>query len=75
MTMSVMQKRGISPVIASVLIVLIVLVAGAVVAYFALPYAKNIDTSCVDALNYISFEDVGFNCIASVPEDSASFSL
>jgi len=57
-----LMNRGITPVIATVLLIVLTLVGGGVVAYFTIPAAKSVDSSCLEAISKISFEDVDFSC-------------
>ena len=57
-----LMKKGITPVIATVLLIVLTLVGGGVVAYFTIPAAKSVDSSCLEAIGKISFENVDFSC-------------
>lgn len=62
-------KRGITPIIATVLLIVLTLIGGGVVAYFAVPAVKQVDSSCLEAINRLTFEDVGYNCRLSQTQD------
>ena len=77
MTDMKVNKRGVSPVIATVLLIVTGAVLASIVAYAVIPTVRNVDASCLEALKGISFEDVGFSCY--IPESSigplSSFSV
>ncbi len=62
------NKRGLSPVIATVLLILIVLVIIGILAIFLLPgLTENAQerAACFEAINKINFDDSGYNCYYS----------
>ena len=63
------NKRGVSEVVATVLIVLVTVLAGAIIANFVIPFVKdnlNQGSECVPYRDYFKFEekidDKRFNC-------------
>jgi len=62
-----MDRLGLSSVVATVLIVLITIVAGGIIAGIVIPFVKNNlneSTKCLSYENYAVFEDsLGYNCI------------
>lgn len=72
--MKTMDKRGVEPIIATTLLVLLALVGGGVVAYYTIPLVSNVDSSCLNALKSVEFSDVGFTCTLDDPSLS-SFSI
>jgi len=63
-----MNKRGISPVIATVLILMVTIAAVAMLAGFIVPYVKKTlseGTECLDYKDYFQFEESANNCIDS----------
>jgi flagellin-like protein len=59
------NERGISPVVAAVLLLVITVVAGALIMSFVLPFVKqNLDDSggCLEVLEGIEFAQSQFNC-------------
>lgn len=66
------NKRGVSTIIATVLIILITIAAAGLIAQFIVPYVKNTlskSSECLDYGNYFKFEDsIGdkeYNCYKS----------
>lgn len=60
-----MRKKGISPVIATVLLVLLTVVIVGILTYFVIPFAtKNLSGSgdCFDLLNKITLEENMYTC-------------
>lgn len=60
-----MFKRGVSPVIATVLLIVVTLVAVSLVALFVIPFVKdNLDNSkgCFDVLDDITLNNAGYTC-------------
>src|SRR3989344_204731 len=60
-----MKKRGVSPVIATVLIILITVVVASLVAVFVIPFVKeNLKEGeeCFDVLGELSFAATSYNC-------------
>lgn len=61
------EKRGLSPVIAVVLLLMITVVAAGLIVAFVVPFvSKNLDTSgeCFDVLGDLSFDETPYNCFA-----------
>ena len=73
------MKRGISPVVATVLLLLITIIAVSMIAVFIVPFVKNNLTKsdeCFAVLEDIGFDDGGYNCVASEgTEDFTGFSI
>ena len=61
-----MKKKGLSPVVATIAIILLTLGAVTFIAGFLVPYVKtqlNEGTECIDYREYFTFDDsFGFNC-------------
>jgi len=61
-----MRKKGLSPVVATIAIILVTVGAVSFIAGFLVPYFKtqlNEGTECVDYREYFTFDDsFGFNC-------------
>ena len=61
-----MEKRGISPIIATVLILLLTITAVAITARFLIPYIESTlqkGTECIEYRDYFKFEESSqFNC-------------
>ncbi len=60
-----LNKKGISPVMATILIILVVIVLGGLLAKYAIPFVKDIfgREDCFDALNEINFDKSSdYNC-------------
>ncbi len=58
--LTMMKKRGLSPIIATVLIILITVAAVAIIANFIVPFVRNSledSTSCLNFRNYFAFEE------------------
>src|SRR3989344_4450344 len=72
-----MKKRGISPVIATILLIILTLVLIALFAAFVVPFiSSNLDASCNKALNRINFDQGIYNCYAtSGGKDRTGFSV
>ncbi|MDP4039466.1 MAG: type IV pilin [Candidatus Pacearchaeota archaeon] len=63
-----MYKRGVSPVIATVLLIVITVVVAAIIMSFALPFAKDKlaeGNSCLDNFIGVEFALSKFNCFTS----------
>lgn len=64
--MNKMNKKGVSEVVANVVIVALTIIVLAVIAQFIIPYVKtNLQKSseCLDYQKYFSFDDsLGYNC-------------
>ena len=61
-----MNKRGISPVIATVLILMVTIAAVAMLAGFVVPYVKKMlseGTECLDYKDFFQFEESTKNCV------------
>lgn len=59
------MKRGISPVVATVLLLLITIVAVSMIAVFIVPFIKgSLEKSgeCFEVLEGIGFDNTGYNC-------------
>ena len=59
------MKRGLSPVIAVVLLVLITIVAATIIVAFVIPFVnKNLDegSECFEVLGDLSFDETPYNC-------------
>lgn len=60
-----MNKRGLSPVIATVMIILITIVAAGIIASFTIPFVQNSlgeGKECFDVLGEINFAESSYNC-------------
>lgn len=59
-----MRKKGLSAVVATILIILLTVSAVAVIAGYLIPYVnRSLDsTSCTKYRDYFSFYDSGYNC-------------
>src|SRR3989344_6269884 len=60
-----MEKKGLSPIIATVLLLLVTIAAVALIANFIIPFIKGQlkTTACVKYVDYFSFDDeFNFNC-------------
>ncbi len=65
MERSVMNKRGISPIIATVLILIITFVAISILAVFVIPFvSENLEGSeeCINTLGDVKFDETPYNC-------------
>lgn len=64
-----MERRGVSPVIATVLLLVLTIVAVSILAVFVVPFVKNSlkgSNECFDVLGDIRFDDdSAYNCYAS----------
>ena len=72
-----MRRRGISPVVASVLLLIITVTAAALIMSFVLPFIKgelNDGGSCLEVLEGIEFGESEFNCFDSTI-DKTGFSV
>ena len=66
-----LNNRGLSPVIAVVLLLLITIVAAGIIIAFVIPFVENtLDDSgeCFDVLGDLSFAQTEFNCFNSTQE-------
>ena len=67
-----LNKLGLSTVIATVLILMLTIVAVAVLANFLIPFVKNSlqkSTECLDVQDKYSFEErEGLNCVSNMGE-------
>ena len=63
------------PVLGVVLLIAVTLVGGAIIAYYAIPVTQKAEGSCVEALNGISFDDIGFSCTIPDSERLSGFSV
>jgi flagellin-like protein len=74
-----MIKRGVSPVIATVLLIVITLVAVSIIALFVIPFVnKSLEggKDCFEVLNSIKLTDTGYTCSnVSVVGDRTGFSV
>jgi flagellin-like protein len=72
-----MLKRGVSPVIATVLLVVITLVAVAILASFVIPFVKkNLGSQeCFDVLGHLKFESSNYVCYLSGTDNRTGFSV
>jgi flagellin-like protein len=63
-----MQKKGVSPVIATVMLILLTIAAVGIIAGFLIPFVKNSltdSTTCFSYRDYFKFEqEFGYNCYA-----------
>ncbi len=64
-----MKKRGLSPIIATVLILLLTVAAISLIASYLIPFIKKtltLGTECINYREYFKFEDsFGYNCFNS----------
>lgn len=63
-----MHKRGLSPVIATVLLLIITFVAVAILATYIIPFITGSlkdSGSCYKVLNGLTFSETGYNCVAN----------
>lgn len=71
-----MNKRGVSSVVATVLLILLTVVAVGVIAQFLVPYVRNTlddSSACIDYQDYVSFnKQLNFNCYG---DSKYSFSI
>jgi flagellin-like protein len=66
-------KRGVSPVIAAVLLIIITVAAAALIMSFVLPFVKDElsnSGSCLDVLEGIEFAESQFNCVNPASDES-----
>ena len=74
MRFKVKNKRGVSPIVATILIILITFVAAVVIARFIVPLvSENLEesTECVDVSDYFYFEtEFGYNCYDPVRDSN-----
>lgn len=74
-----MNKKGISPVVATVALVLITVTAAVFLAGFVVPFVqKNLHegTECMGYEDYFKFyEDFEYNCIAAVNDGTKNYTL
>jgi len=70
-------KKAISPVIATVLLVVITLVAVAILAAFAIPFVKkNLGSQeCFDIIGHLKFEDSPYVCYTEGTANRTGFSV
>ena len=70
-------KRGVSPVIATVLLVVITLVAVAILAAFVIPFVKkNLGSQdCFNVLGHLKFEDSAYVCSTQGAANRTGFSV
>ncbi len=60
-----MNKRGLSPVIATVLVIMLTVIAAGIIASFVIPFVRdNLEESgsCFEVLQAVEFAETGFNC-------------
>ncbi len=60
-----MKKRGVSPVIATVLLIMITVIVASLIAYFVIPFVnKGLDEgkTCFDVLGELEAYNSGYNC-------------
>ncbi len=72
-----MEKRGLSPVVASVLIILITVVAAMIIAAFVIPWIGSIGDegkACFDVIGDLAFHGTEYNCY-SEDESLTGFSI
>ncbi|MCH7568907.1 MAG: type IV pilin N-terminal domain-containing protein [Nanoarchaeota archaeon] len=70
------KKRGVSPVVATVLLLLITIIAVSLVAIFVVPFVKKTLTGseeCFGILGSLSFDDSPYNCF--VENNRTGFSI
>lgn len=68
-----MEKRGLSPVIATVLLIVITVSVAAVILSFVLPFANDKlsgSKACLDALSSVEFANSKFNCFDSTSSET-----
>jgi cysteine-rich repeat protein len=76
MHMKKLEKKGIEPIISTVLIILVTIVIGGATAYYTIPLVSNVDISCLDALKAVDFEDAGVTCtLADATNPLSAFSV
>jgi flagellin-like protein len=59
------NKRGLSPVIATVLTIMLTVAAVAALSAFVVPFVRNSlqkSSECMDYGSYYTFEESGYNC-------------
>lgn len=72
------RKRGVSPIIATVLLLVITVVLVGIIAGFLIPFVSNLiegSGDCYDILNDLSFEDVGYTCYVEGTPGKSAFSV
>jgi len=72
-----MEKRGLSTIVATVMIIALAVAAAGIIAKFAIPFVReglSKSTECVDFQEYYKFdENLGFNCVE--PDDDLIISV
>ena len=66
-----MEKRGLSPIIAVVLLLMITVVAAGIILAFVVPFVKeNLSSSgeCFEVLGDLKFDETPFNCFNSTED-------
>lgn len=69
------DKKGIEPIVTTVLLILLAVIGGGAVAYYTIPLVNNVDASCLDALQAVDFEDTGVTCNIVGNEPLSAFSV
>lgn len=70
-----MKRRGISPVVATVLVILITIIAAGLIAPFVTNFVKdNLDDSgsCFEVLGDLEFAETGFNCYYNISSNPSN---
>ncbi len=72
-----LQKRGVSPVIATVLLVVITLVAIGILAAFVIPFVNKSlsNEDCFNILGNLKFEDSSYSCYVNDNPGRTGFSI
>jgi len=74
----VMNKKGVSPVVATVLLLVLTIVIGAVVFSVVLPFVNKSlgeSKSCLDVFDSVEFPESKFNCVISGNPGMTGFSI
>jgi len=69
-------KRGLSAVVATVLLILLSLAAVSIIAGFVIPFARDsLDEggACFDLLGDLQIADTGYNCYAENPDNQGDY--
>lgn len=73
-----MLKRGVSPVVATVLLLVLTVVIAGVIYSVVVPFVNEQlgnSKACLNALDSVEFADSQFNCYTSTPADRTGFSV
>jgi len=69
------MKKGVSPVIATVLLIMITIVAASLIVLYILPIIFGINSDCFDVVGDLTFQETKFNCYTPGSLSRTGFSI